>query len=370
MTPEMHTFEKPSHPMRPDSDCPLSGQATRDDWCDLASRGLFSVFDNWDAQLSSERLDHALSVLITLGAQRRLGLAFSAGAHLFAVMSILRKFGSHEQRGRWLSRLADGSMIGAIAMAEPQGSSDAFALRTQARRSAEGYTLNGIKTHITNGTVCDLVLLFARDLEANKVICAVLEKNTLGLDLGAPIPTMGLNDSNLGEIRLNDCMIADDQVIATGQRAKWAFMHAMEWERGLILAPLVGLMRRQIGECIRWTNSRTQGKGTLLDLQAVRHRLADMQKRYHIVKSVTKDFADLKKAGKNAFGEASLVKIIVSDAFLDNSMDAMKLYGAHGYTMDSTAQQDLRDAMAFQMASGSTDIQKNIAVEWLSRKFI
>lgn len=335
----------------------------------LAGQGLFSLFSDKAADSMAQDLDRSLDILHALGKSRRLGLAFSAGAHLFAVMSVLRKFGTAGQRQRWLPGLGDGRLIGAIAMAEPQGSSDAFSLQTQARRVAGGYEISGHKIYITNAGICDISLVFARDFETDKIVCALVEKGQPGFEAGPAIETMGLRDSNLGELHLSGCHVEDDAVIATGQRAKWAFMHAMEWERGLILAPLAGLMHLQINECLRWVHNRKQGEGTLFDLQSVRHRLADMQKRHHVVKAVLQNFAQLKKQGKNAFGEASLVKVIISDAFLDNSMDAMKLQGAHGYTVASMAQQDLRDAMAFQMASGSTDIQKNIAVEWLSRGY-
>ena len=341
----------------------------RASWSRLVEQGLFKLFSVDTSDSMSEGLDCSLTILETLGRSRQLGLAFSAGAHLFAVMSILRKFGTAAQRGRWLHGMGDGRLIGAIAMAEPQGSSDAFSMKTKARRVDGGYEISGHKIYITNASICDVSLVFARDFESDKIVCALIEKGQLGFEVGPAIETMGLRDSDLGEFHLADCRVEDDAVIATGQRAKWAFMHAMEWERGLILAPLAGLMHLQITECLRWAHERRQGNGTLYDLQAVRHRLADMQKRHHIVKAVLHNFVQLKKQGKNAFGDASLVKMIVSDAFLENSMDAMKLQGAHGFTMASMAQQDLRDAMAFQMASGSTDIQKNIAVEWLSRGY-
>lgn len=352
-----------------DRTCVSERGVDRASWLRLAEQGLFKLFSVDAIDAIPERLDRSLEILDSLGRNRRLGLAFSAGAHLFAVMSVLRKFGTKAQCEQWLGGLGDGQLIGAIAMAEPQGSSDAFSMKTAARRVDGGYEITGHKTYITNACICNVSLVFARDFESNKVICALVKKGQAGFEVGPAIETMGLRDSDLGEFHLADCRVEDDAVIATGQRAKWAFMHAMEWERGLILAPLAGLMHLQITECLRWAHERRQGNGTLYDLQAVRHRLADMQKRHHIVKAVLHNFVQLKKQGKNAFGDASLVKMIVSDAFLENSMDAMKLQGAHGFTMASMAQQDLRDAMAFQMASGSTDIQKNIAVEWLSRGY-
>lgn len=341
----------------------------RSSWSRLANQGLFRLFSAEAPHAIPEILDRSLEILESLGRSRQLGLAFSAGAHLFAVMSVLSKFGTKLQREQWLPGLGDGQIIGSIAMAEPQGSSDAFSMKTKARRVEDGYVISGHKIYITNAGICDVSLVFARDFESDKIVCVLVEKGQAGFGAGPAIETLGLCDSDLGELYLTDCHVKNHAVVATGQRAKWAFMHAMEWERGLILAPLAGLMHLQIQECLRWVNARRYGEGTLYDLQSVRHRLADMQKRHHIVKAVLRNFIQLKKQGKNAFGDASLVKVIVSDAFLENSVDAMKLQGAHGFTMASMAQQDLRDAMAFQMASGSTDIQKNIAVEWLSRGY-
>lgn len=347
------------------------GSFDRNAWQELATQGLFAPFADQPYNQTPQSLNSVLALLYDLGAKRQLGLAFSAGAHLFAVMAPLRKFATAEQRQRWMPGLASGELIGAIAVAEPGGSSDAFALSTLARKTGDGYRLSGEKNYITNANVCDLALVFASDADdPKKVICAVVERNAPAFITDRPTATMGLPGSDLGAIQLDDYFVPASCVIAIGQRAKWLFMHAMEWERGLILTPLVGLMSRQIEECMNWAAARRQGNGTLFDIQAVRHRLADMKKRYHVAKLALDAFAESKVRNKNGFGEAALTKIIVSDAFLENSMDAMKLYGAHGYTLASSAQQDLRDAMAFQAASGTTDVLKNIVADCLQARVL
>jgi alkylation response protein AidB-like acyl-CoA dehydrogenase len=340
---------------------------SRDRWRSLARLGLFESFAEPPYSKIPERLEALVKGLEAIGrGDGLLGLAFSAGAHVFAVMSSIRKFGTDEQRQRWLPGLARGDLVGAFAVAEPQGSSDAFALQSKARAGDGGYFLTGTKSYITNATVCDLALVFAHDDAAGRVVCAVVARGTPGMETPGPIATMGLSGSDLGRIELQNCFVPGRNVLALGLRAKLVFMHAMGWERGLIMAPVVGMMQRQIEECVRRARERRQGGAPLLALQAVRHRLADMQKRYYVASLALKDFLARKTAGQPAFCEASLVKIIISDAFLENSLDAMKLYGAFGYSMESPAQRDLRDSLAFQMASGTTDIQKNIVAQWMA----
>jgi alkylation response protein AidB-like acyl-CoA dehydrogenase len=341
----------------------------RDGWRSLARLGLFESFAQTPYSNVPRGLEELVNGLEALGrGDGMLGLAFSAGAHLFAVMSSIRKFGTDEQRRRWLPGMARGELIGAFGVAEPQGSSDAFALQSKARAGDCGYFFTGTKSYITNATVCDLALVFAHDDEAGRVVCAVVPRSTPGMETTGPIPTMGLGGSDLGRIELRNCFVPSRNVLALGLRAQLVFMHAMGWERGLIMAPVVGTMRRQIEECVRRARERRQGGAPLLALQAVRHRLADMDKRHYIASAALKDFLARKTAGQAAVREASLVKIIISDAFLDNSLDAMKLYGAFGYSMESRAQRDLRDSLAFQTASGTTDIQKNIVAEWMAMK--
>jgi alkylation response protein AidB-like acyl-CoA dehydrogenase len=341
----------------------------RSRWQSLAQIGLFECFAHAPYAAAPQGLEELVQGLRALGrSDGLLGMAFSAGAHMFAVMSSIRKFGTDEQRQRWLPGMARGDLIGAIAVAEPQSSSDAFSMHCKAHAVGSGYRLSGVKRYITNATVCDLALVFAHDEAADQVVCAAVERGNEGMHTHGPIATLGLAGSELGEIELRDCFVPAGHVLAVGQRAKLVFMRAMEWERGLILAPVVGLMERQVEECVRHARRPRPGGSPLLALQAVRHRLADMHRRCHVATLAMEDFLLRKVSGRRCFGEASLVKIIVSEAFVENSLDAMKLYGAFGYTLECRAQQDLRDSLAFELASGTTDIQKNIVAEWLALK--
>lgn len=343
----------------------------RENWRTLGRLGFFQPFSLGSPTDVPEGLEETVRGLEILGRnQNMMGLAFSAGAHMFAAMSSLRKFGTEEQRHRWLPGMARGDLIGAFAVAEMKSSSDVFALECKARFSDGGYVLNGHKAYITNATICDLVLVFAVDDAAGKVVCAVVEREARGMEPPEAIDTEGLAGSSLGRINLRDCFVPRRDVLAVGQRAKLVFLHAMAWERGLILAPAVGMMQRQIESCVRHTRGRTQNGSPLLHLQAVRHRLADMQKRHYTAAVALQDFLVRKLAGHRAFREASFVKMIISDACLNNSLDAIRLYGAFGYTSESRAQQDLLDAIAFQTASGTNDIQKNIVAQWLTTEFI
>lgn len=340
----------------------------REEWHALAALGLQRTLIPKDYGGEPAPIEDLACALIELGRARQpLGLCFSLGAHLLACTTMLVKYGTPEQKRRWLPRMGAGDCIAAIAVAEPDGGSDAFALQTKAQPRADGaYVLNGAKTYITNATVCDVALVFAQEAGSGRVLCMLVPKETSGFTT-TPIATAGLAGSALGSLTLRDALVAPEMILGSGTKAKMLFMRAMEWERGLILAPTLGIMTAQISECVAWLAARNRKDTRLIDVQALRHRLAEMQQRCYLAELALADFVRRKSAGMRAFREASLVKWTVADAFLKNSLDALTLYGAYGYTLGARAQQDVRDALAFTAASGTTDVQKNIVADFLEQ---
>jgi alkylation response protein AidB-like acyl-CoA dehydrogenase len=296
------------------------------------------------------------------------GLLFSLCAHVFACELTILNSGTETQKDKWLPHLVSGRNIAAIAIAETEGASDAFNMNTVADQVDGGYIVNGTKSYVTNAPFCDLILLFAKDLSTQSIICLVIDNinniNQKNLQI-EPIEKLGMRTAPFGKIVFKDLFVPEENLLGKKNAGKILFLSAMEWERGCILAPIVGRMTRQLGDTISYIKNRKQGAVGLNQHQVINHRIVDMHMRLELSRLMLYRFAWEKQTKRRANIHASMAKLYIAEAFTQNSLDAMQLHGAYGYTLESDREKELRDSLAVRIASGTSDIQKNIIGKWL-----
>jgi alkylation response protein AidB-like acyl-CoA dehydrogenase len=291
------------------------------------------------------------------------GLLFSINAHLWACVAPLMTFGTDEQRRRWLPGLCDGTLIGGQAMSEPDSGSDAFSMHTTARLEGDDYVLNGSKTYVTNGPVGDIIVVFAVTDESRGfagLSAFVVERDTPGMLLGAPFHKMGVRTSPMTELTFSDCRVPKENLLGRTGDGMTVFNTAMEWERSFILSTAVGTMRRQLEVCIAYSRQRQQFGQSISKFQGVSHRLVEMRLRIKTAQLLLYELAWLRLKGRSTAAESSLVKLHLSRCWVETSLDALYIHGALGYMVDSGLERDVRDALASQIYSGTSDIQLNI----------
>lgn len=290
------------------------------------------------------------------------GLLFSAGAHVWAVELPIWKFGTPEQKERLLPQLCAGRLIGAHAITEPEAGSDAFALRTQAKRDGQSYVLNGYKCFITNGPIADLFLIYATinpKLGFTGITAFLVERDQPGLFVEAHYEKMGLRTSPWAEVILKDCRIDASQCLGAEKQGYVIFATTMAWERALILAPLLGSMQRQIDECIAYTQKHRQFGQQISSFQVVTHTIANMQTRLESARLLT-----YKAAWQLGYGESSIfseiAKLQTSEAAVQTFLDAIEVHKYYGYTADEQIERDLCDALGTRISSGTSEMQRSI----------
>jgi alkylation response protein AidB-like acyl-CoA dehydrogenase len=297
------------------------------------------------------------------------GLMFTLNASLWTVSLPILEFGTEDQKRRWLPSLCNGQWVGANAASEPESGSDIFSMTTQAVRDGDGWVLNGRKIWITGGSVADLLVVFATTNPAKGVLgvtCFVLPTTTPGFRVEREIPKMGMRTAPMGELVFENCRISGDALLGREGRGSRIFNAALEWERGAILAFALGAMRRQLEECVSFARKREQFGKAVGKFQSVSNRIVDMTVRLETSRMLVQKFAWKKTTGvKEATTEASMAKLHVTESFLANSLDAVRIYGAQGYIEDSLHERDLRDAIAGPIFSGTNDIQRNILAQQL-----
>jgi alkylation response protein AidB-like acyl-CoA dehydrogenase len=291
------------------------------------------------------------------------GLLFSFGAHMWAVIKPILDFGSESLKEELLPALFEGRAIGAHAASELGAGSDVMAMTTRFVESDAGYVLNGAKAWTTNAPLADVFIVFATEdprLHFRGVSAFVVPRQTEGLSVLAPERKIGLHDSSMAQIVLEDCVIPKRNLLGKRRRGQAIFETSLSFERGLILTPYLGVMRRQIERCISFSGERRQFGRMVGQNQAVSHRIAGMVQRYVLSKLLATETAERLYAGRDAKLFASLCKLTLSENACASSQDAMRIFGATAFICDTAMDADVLDSLGGLVYSGTSEIQKNI----------
>jgi alkylation response protein AidB-like acyl-CoA dehydrogenase len=297
------------------------------------------------------------------------GLVFSLCAHLVTSVVPIWKFGTEEQKRRYLPGLCGGEIVGIQAMTEPDSGSDAFAMRTRAERDGDGYRITGSKTLITNAPVADVLIVFAMtDPEKGYyggVTAFIVEKGAPGLSVGKSFGKMGLRTSPLGEVVFDDVRVSADAVIGGGGGGTGIFGHSMDWERTCLFATHVGAMERLVEQSVGQARSRKQFGQPIGKFQAVSHKIADMKVRLEAARLLVYKAASQLEVSRGVSLDASIAKLFVSESLVETARDTVQIFGGYGFLTEYEVERALRDAIGSTIYSGTSEIQRNLIARWL-----
>ena len=291
------------------------------------------------------------------------GLLLSLGAHLTIGAKPIELHGTAEQKARYLPKLCSGEWIGAFGITEPDAGSDTASLRTSARRDGDSWVLDGTKTFITNGPVCDVFTVVARTDPAatagQGMTAFIVEKGTPGLSVGNHLDKMGNRSSPTSEMILTDCRVGDEQRLGDEGSALWKIgFECFDWERTVMIASAIGGMQRTLEDTIGYTKQRHAFGKPIAHFQAVAHKLAEMKIRLETARLLLRHAAWLKDQGRPHQIEASMAKAYVAECALANGDAAIQLHGGWGYIKDFPVERAWRDAKLTSLGGGTTEIQK------------
>lgn len=291
------------------------------------------------------------------------GLLFALNAHLWSCTVPIWKFGDDAQRCRYLPWLCDGSVIGAHAVTEAGSGSDAYAVSTTAVPDGEHYILNGTKIFITNASVADVGLVLARSGGNGNVAdlsMFIVELDQPGITVSQPYDKLGLRTSPLCEIAFTDCRVPASALLGGPGAGMAVFNAGIEWERSFILASALGTMRRQLEESVRHARGHNRFGQPIGRNQSVANRIVDMRVRLDAARLLMYQVAWLKDQGRHTTLESAIVKLFLSEAFVESSAAAFQTFGAQAYIAGTPQERDVRDSLASRIYSGTSDIQRVI----------
>jgi alkylation response protein AidB-like acyl-CoA dehydrogenase len=273
------------------------------------------------------------------------------------------KFGSEEQKERFLKPLARGEQLAAFALTEPAVGSDASAIKTRAQRVGNHYVVNGTKQFITSGENADLVIVFAiTDPAAGKkgMSAFIVPTDTAGFRVARVEHKLGLHASDTAHLVFDDMKLTPDLLLgAEGEGYKIALAN-LEGGRIGIAAQAVGMARAAYEAALAYAKERETFGKKIIEHQAVAFRLADMATQIAVARQMMLHAASLRDAGQPCMTEASMAKLFASEMAERVCSDAIQIHGGYGYLNDFPVERIYRDVRVCQIYEGTSDIQRMV----------
>jgi alkylation response protein AidB-like acyl-CoA dehydrogenase len=275
-------------------------------------------------------------------------------------------FGSEAQKAAWLPDFLGGELLGAYCLSEAQAGSDAAALTTTAHRKGDGFVLNGTKAWITHAGEADFYNVFAR-VPDEGISCFLVRPGTDGLSFGSPEQKMGLTGSTTASVIFDGVEVGADALIGLpGQGLKIAYS-ALDSGRLGISACAVGLAQAALEHAVEYAKQRLQFGRPIIEHQGLAFLLADMAAAVDSSRATMLDAARRRDAGLPFSRQASVAKLIATDAAMKVTTDAVQVFGANGYMRDYPVERFMREAKIMQIFEGTNQIQRMVISRQLAR---
>jgi alkylation response protein AidB-like acyl-CoA dehydrogenase len=290
-------------------------------------------------------------------------VALGVAAHNSLCSNHIFSMGNDEQRRRWLVPLAQGEVLGAWALTEPDAGSDAGALRTTAKRVDGGWVLNGTKNFCTHGTVGGIVVVMARTRPgrgADGISAFVVEQGTPGFRPGKQEDKLGMRASDTSELHLEDVRVPDANLLGEEGVGFRQAMKTLDGGRIGIAALALGIAQGALEESVRYAKQRETFGRRLADHQAIQFKLADMSVGIEAARLLVQRAADLRDRDQPYARAASMAKLFASEVACRVTEEAVQIHGGYGYIKEYPVERAFRDAKLCTIGEGTSEVQRMI----------
>ncbi|TKH14902.1 acyl-CoA dehydrogenase [Peribacillus simplex] len=298
----------------------------------------------------------------------------STGVTLSAHTSLagwpIYKFGSEEQKQKYLRPMAQGEKIGAYGLTEPSSGSDAGGMRTTAKLVGDEYIISGSKIFITNGGIADTYVVFAlTDPESKQkgTSAFIVEKDFPGFSVGKKEKKLGIRSSPTTEIIFDECRVPKENLLGKeGEGFKIAMM-TLDGGRNGIAAQAVGIAQGALDAAVDYAKERVQFGKPISAQQGIGFKLADMATGVEASRLLTYQAAWLESAGLPYGKESAMSKLFAGDTAMKVTTEAVQVFGGYGYTKDYPVERYMRDAKITQIYEGTQEIQKLVISRMITK---
>jgi len=271
------------------------------------------------------------------------------------------KFGTEDQKRRFVIPLARGEKLACFALTESGAGSDAAAMETTAVLHGDSYLVNGSKIFITNGAEADTIVLFAttdKSLRHRGIVALIVEKGMPGFSVGKEERKLGIRGSSTTELVFEDCRVpAENRLGDEGQGFRIA-MGAIDSSRITVAAQAVGIAQGAFDASLGYAKERQQFGRPIADFQAIQWMLADMATTIDAARFLTYRAAYLKDQGLAFVKEAAMAKVFAAETAMAATSKAIQIHGGYGYTKDYSVERYFRDAKITEIYEGTSEMQR------------
>jgi len=282
--------------------------------------------------------------------------ALSCGASLLLGAGTVLRFGTEDQRRKYLPPLARGESIACLGLTEPGAGSDVMSLSTRATRDGDGWVIRGQKTFITNGPLADLYVIFARTGETT-LGTFLVEKGMPGLSAGAPMVKLGMRGSPTSEVVLEDVRVPGANVLGDPLNGFAQAMWALTQERAMSPAAAIGILESCLERCLRYATTRVQFGKPIASFQAIQFKLARMRADIALLTAILHEVIAGLEAGRDMRTEIAAGKVFAGETAVRGALEAIQVFGGYGYIEESQVERALRDAKLLEIGAGTTEVQ-------------
>jgi len=299
------------------------------------------------------------------------GVAVSYAGSLLGCFDLL-KYGSEEQKRKYLPDLASGKRLAAFAVTEAEAGSDISNIKTTATRTDEGYVINGTKQFITNGGEADLYTVIVstdKTRGARGASALLVEKDTPGFSFGRKEKKMGIRTSATRELVFEDCLVPAENIIGREGMGFIMTLKLFDYTRPGIAAQAVGVAQGALDAATEYARERIQFGHPIISFQAVQHMLADMAIDVEAARALLYSVARAIDSGGKTFSkESAMAKVFASDTAMRVTTDAVQIFGGVGYMRDYPVEKMMRDAKIMQIYEGTNQVLRNVIALGLRKK--
>ena len=297
------------------------------------------------------------------------GVAFSVAVHTDMSSPWLTRLGTDEQKARYLPGITSGETVCALAITEPGAGSDMAALQTTGKRDGDDWVLTGSKTFITNGVYGDLYFVAARTGDEGPkhrgLSQFLVERDTPGLTVTKKLEKTGMHAVDTAELSFDGARVPAENLIGEEGRGFYQLVEGLQRERLIAAVQSVSAAAQALDDTVEYLGQRDAFGGKLAELQALRHRVADVATEVEAARRLNYHAASMYAAGEKCVKEVSMAKMFATEVANRVAYEAVQLHGGYGYMRETPVERFARDYRLWTIAAGSSEIMREIIAGWL-----
>ena len=332
----------------------------RELWPEMGELGLHGITVEEDyGGLGLGYLEHVVAMEEVSRASASIGLSY--GAHSNLCVNQIRRWGTPEQKRKYLPKLISGEHVGALAMSEAGSGSDVMSMRTRADRKGDRYVLNGTKFWITNAPHADTLVVYAKsDPDAGSKGCTafLIEKGMKGFSVSKKLDKMGMRGSDTAELVFEDCEVPEENIMGPVGGGAGVLMSGLDYERAVLAAGPLGIMQAALDVVLPYVRDRQQFGRPIGSFQLMQGKVADMYVALNSARAYVYSVARACDVGLTTRYDAAGAILLASENAVKVTLEAVQALGGAGYTKEWPVERLVRDAKLYDIGAGTNEIRR------------